>query len=270
MLNLPVVDTGTKAKYPQRVRFSKTCTCQTDKIYGKLCLDFRKTELVLKMTGSSCMKKHFLMLVVYGAALCLLIVPGLSCVGYDQGTTGDDWSFWTEDEFKALITPECQLVKNCLQDVLGAPPYELSQVGFDNIRDWVAANIEYKTDEEQWGVDEYWQTPEETLSLRTGDCEDFAILLCTLLRAYGIDEERVYVAIGVDNKGYGHAFLIEDWYLDGEWRAIEPQAGIQTFPPGRRFKDYSLADFKLLRDYEIILGFNDLYYYDESFPWDED
>jgi hypothetical protein len=239
-------------------------------VYGKLYLDFEKRQNTTRNERGFSVKKRFLMLFISGIALVVLIVSGSSCVGYDQGMTGDDWSLWTEDEFKALITPECQLVKNCLQDVLGAPPYELSQVGFDNIRDWVAANIEYKTDEEQWGVDEYWQTPEETLSLRTGDCEDFAILLCTLLRAYGIDEERVYVAIGVDNKGYGHAFLIEDWYLDGEWRAIEPQAGIQTFPPGRRFKDYSLADFKLLRDYEIILGFNDLYYYDESFPWDED
>jgi hypothetical protein len=42
------------------------------------------------------------------------------------------------------------------------------------------ASIEYKTNEEQRGVDEYWQTPEETLSLRSGDCEDCAILLCTL------------------------------------------------------------------------------------------
>jgi hypothetical protein len=216
------------------------------------------------------MKKCFIILLVCGAALILLLVSGLSCVSYDPGLPADHWSFWTEDEFKALITPECQLVKDCLQDILGAPPYELSQVGFDNIRDWVAINIDYMSDEEQWGVDDYWQTPEETLSLRTGDCEDFAILLCTLLRAYGIDAERVYVAIGVDDKGQGHAFLIEDWYLDGEWRAVEPQAEAEPFPPGRRFKDFNLADFLLLRNYEIIAAFNDFYYYDESFPWDVD
>jgi len=219
------------------------------------------------------MKKYFLMLVVCGAALSLLIVSGLSCVGYDQGTTGDDWSSWDADKFKDFITLDSSSIVECLQDIdpphEGDPADQPTQDGFDAIRDWVAANVEYKTDEEQWGVEEYWQTPEETLSLRTGDCEDFAILLCTLLRAYGIDEEHIFVAIGVDDKGYGHAFLIENWYLDGEWRAIEPQVEAEPFHPGQRFKDFNLTDFLLLRHCEIITAFNDLHYYDESFPWDE-
>jgi len=218
------------------------------------------------------MKKHFLMLLICGAALGLFVMSGLSCVAYYQGTTADDWSSWDEGKFKDFITLDSPCIAECLQNIdppyEGDPPNQPTKDGFDAIRDWVAANIEYKTDEEQWGVGEYWQTSEETLSLGSGDCEDFAILLCTLLRAYGIGEEQLYVAVGVDEEGYGHAFLIENWYLDGEWRAIEPQVGAQTFPPGRRFEDYNLANFKLLRDYEIITAFNDLYYYDESFPWD--
>jgi predicted transglutaminase-like cysteine proteinase len=218
------------------------------------------------------MKNHFLVPLVCVAALGLLIISSSGCASYQQGNTGDDWSSWDADKFKDFITVSSSSVAECLQNI--DPPYEgdppqPTKDGFDTIRDWVAANIEYKTDEEQWGVDEYWQTPDETLSLKSGDCEDFAILLCTLLRAYGIGKEHIYVAIGVDDEGYGHAFLIEDWYLDGEWRALEPQAGAQTFPPGRRFEDYSLADFRLLRDYEIILALNDSYYYDESFPWDD-
>ncbi len=220
------------------------------------------------------MRNNFLMLFISGITLVVLILSCFSCASYDEGTTGDDWSSWSEQEFKDFITLDSSSVIECLQGI--DPPCggnltdEPTQDGFDTIRDWVADNIEYKADEEQWGVDEYWQTPEDTLSLRTGDCEDFAILLCTLLRVYSISEEHIYVALGLDNEGYGHAFLIENWYLDGEWRAIEPQAGTQTFPPGRRFKDYSLTDFKLLRDYEIIIGFNDSYYYDELFPWDDD
>jgi predicted transglutaminase-like cysteine proteinase len=219
------------------------------------------------------MRQRLLIHSFCAAALGLLLASGLSCISYDQDTTGDDWTSWGEEKFEEFITVDAPCVAECLQII--DPPYggnltdQPTEDGFDDIRDWVAANIEYKDDEEQWGVDDYWQTPEETLSLYSGDCEDVAILLCTLLRAYGIAGEQMYVAIGVDNAGYGHAFLIENWYLDGEWRAIEPQVGTDTFPPGRRFEDYNLADFKLLRDYEIILGFNDFYYYDESFPWDE-
>lgn len=219
------------------------------------------------------MEKRFVRIMLCATALGLLLVFGPNCVGYNQGTTGDNWSSWDADRFKDLITVNSSAIAQCLQDIdpayEGDPANQPTKDGFDSIRDWVAANIQYKTDEEQWGVDEYWQTPDETLSLQSGDCEDFAILLCTLLRAYGIGKEHIYVAIGVDDQGYGHAFLIENWYLDGEWRALEPQAGAQTFPPGHRFKDYSLADFKLLHDYEIILAFNDLYFYDESFPWDD-
>jgi hypothetical protein len=156
-----------------------------------------------------------------------------------------------------------------LQGILGDPPYEPSQVGFDDIRDWVATNIDYMPDEKRWGED-YWQTPEETLSHSSGDCEDFSVLLCSLLRAYGIDAERVYVVLGIDNEEYGHAFLIENWYHDGEWRRIESQALAQLsawhswFGPPKAHPDSELYE------YEITTAFNDLYYYDESFPWDAD
>ncbi len=220
------------------------------------------------------MKKCFLIPLACGVALGLLIVSGVSCVSYDPGLPADHWSLWAEDEFKALITLDCPCIVECLQNIdppyEGDPPDQPAKDDFDAIRDWVAYNIEYKLDEDVHGVTDYWQTPEETLDLRTGDCEDFAILLCTLLRAYGIGKEHIYIAIGVDNKGYGHAFLIEDWYLDGEWRAIEPQVEAGPFHPGQRFKDFNLTDFLLLRHYEIIAAFNDFYYYDESFPWDED
>ena len=174
-------------------------------------------------------------------------------------------SQYTESEAKSHITPESRLIDDCLKGILGDPPYQPSQDGFGLIRDWVAYNIDYIQDEEQWGVNDYWQTPEETLSLCTGDCEDFAILPCTLLRAYGINENQVYVALGVDSEGYGHAFLIENWYFDGQWRAIEPQAPTKVLPGRRKF---NLVDVKL-DEYEIFTAFNDIYYYDESYPWGE-
>lgn len=217
------------------------------------------------------MKKRFLIPLACGAALGLLIVSGLSCISciiYPASSIAHELPM-TEPEFKSYITPECQSVKDALQDILGDPPYELSQVGFDDIRDWVADNIEYKSDKERWGED-YWQTPEETLSYRTGDCEDFSTLLCSLLRAYGIDAEQVYVALGVDDEEGGHAFLIEDWYYDWEWRRIESQAPAQLSSRHSWFGLPKPHPDSELDKYEITEAFNDLYYYDESFPWDED
>jgi hypothetical protein len=209
------------------------------------------------------LKKRFLTLFACGAALSLLVVSGLSCfscVFHVESPAGHGLPT-TESEFKSYITPECPWVQVTLQGILGDPPYELSRVGFDDIRDWVANNIDYKSDEDRWGED-YWQTPEETLSYSSGDCEDFSTLLCSLLRAYGIDGERIYVALGIVDEEYGHAFLIENWYHDGEWWRIESQAPASW--PSKAHPDPELYE------YEITAAFNDLYYYDESFPWDED
>lgn len=197
--------------------------------------------------------------------LAIILIAGgymaLSGSGDSVTTTSTQY---TESQLKSHITPTSRSVEDCLKSILGDPPYQLSQDGFGLIRDWVAYNIDYVADEEQWGVNDYWQTPEETLSLRTGDCEDFAILLCTLLRAYGINDNQVYVALGVDAEGYGHAFLIENWYIEGQWRAIEPQAPTKVLPGRRKF---NLVDINL-DEYEIFTAFNDTYYYDDSYPWD--
>ena len=61
--------------------------------------------------------------------------------------------------------------------------------------DWVVSNVEYRSDglfpvlpddpsDEVDYWDELWQFPNETLSLRQGDCEDMAILLCSMIRCY--------------------------------------------------------------------------------------
>ena len=47
--------------------------------------------------------------------------------------------------------------------------------------------IEYKFDD----VD-YWQTPEETLNLKTGDCEDYAILKWQMMVDAGINSDDIY------------------------------------------------------------------------------
>lgn len=216
------------------------------------------------------MNKHFLITLACAVMLGLLTVSGSSCINYivSPESPVTSWLPATESEFNSYITPECPSVTDALRNILGDSPYELSQVGFDNIRDWVAINIDYISDEKRWGKD-YWQTPAETLSYRTGDCEDFSILLCTLLRTYGIDAESVYVALGVDDGKDGHAFLLENWYHDGEWRRVESQSSTRLSSSNSWF-GFPTPDSRLA-EYDITAAFNDLYYNDdESFSGTEE
>ncbi len=69
--------------------------------------------------------------------------------------------------------------------------------------DWVRDNIEYKRD---MGGD-YWQSAQETLDRGTGDCEDQAILMSSLLGALGLNarvniiEEHAFSTLFVSQDG---------------------------------------------------------------------
>lgn len=68
--------------------------------------------------------------------------------------------------------------------------------------------VQYKADEpDMLGSAEYYQYPEETLYLRTGDCEDYAILTVAILREMGYDAEVLvsyeHSLAGVNVNGMG-------------------------------------------------------------------
>lgn len=147
------------------------------------------------------------------------------------------------------ITPDDPAIQQMVQETL-AGWWRWAYNDFNALREWVAMNIYYKSDPEVHGVDEFFQLPAETLKLRSGDCEDFAFLLVSLLRAYGVPADQVYVGIGQSADGeVHHAYVVERWYT-GEWRAIEPQAGVWT----------TVLLGEMLEDYELYLSFNDQEY----------
>lgn len=66
----------------------------------------------------------------------------------------------------------------------------------------------YIVDSKNWGKSDYWATPIEFMA-RGGDCEDFAIAKYVALRALGVPEERLRVAIVQDlRKNIPHAILV--------------------------------------------------------------
>lgn len=92
------------------------------------------------------------------------------------------------------------------------------------IWNYVISYTIYVYDKEAQGLADFWQFPEETLTIGKGDCEDSSWLLASLLLASGISPFCVRVCIGTiyqEGKDIGgHAFPI---YLDeaGKCRLLE-------------------------------------------------
>ena len=113
------------------------------------------------------------------------------------------------------------------------------------LRDWVGARSESVSDSVIHNETEYWQFSNETLHLETGDCEDFSILLCSLLRSNGWASDSVYVVIGEQNNQY-HAWV--RLIYEGRPYNIEPQSG--GF-------DIVIGDYLNLSGFNAICFFND-------------
>lgn len=157
---------------------------------------------------------------------------------------------WSSSEImKLFITPNNQVVESLVKEIQEAKFFLIPD--WIAIRDWVGNNIEYVHDINAHDSAEYWQLPTETLSYKAGDCEDFSILLCSLYRAVGWDEDDVYVVVGEKDGDY-HAWVKLNVWLIG-WQNIEPQAnGWNTI----------IGDFFSLSGYRAESNFNDVHSFD--------
>jgi len=130
---------------------------------------------------------------------------------------------WMQEEVEGFITPEDEIVESLVYNITGgwSDPDDWTEFWTDvkAMYDWVVENIEYRYDglypvlpDEPNGSlifwKDMWQLPNETLELKEGDCEDMAILLCSMIRAYGnreyyaeaimiVGEESAHVAVQI-------------------------------------------------------------------------
>lgn len=144
------------------------------------------------------------------------------------------------EDAKQYITPKNAEVKDAVERLFSSE-WSKSYGKFDAVREWVATQIKYRSDAAVHQASDYWQFPIETLECGTGDCEDLSLLLCTLLRASGVPEDDVYVAIG-SRKGTNeyHAYVLER-FSSGYWRMIEPQIDYSTSALSFQFFDWMLT-----------------------------
>lgn len=75
----------------------------------------------------------------------------------------------------------------------------------ESLSKWLKKNIHYKSDRI---AGDYWQPPDETLKVKTGDCEDFAILVQALLAEVNIPSEVVFIGLKKGIKSRTHAICV--------------------------------------------------------------
>src|SRR5436190_7220679 len=145
------------------------------------------------------------------------------------------------DPREFLVTDKNEVMRRTLQSdipahILTMPGADLNlfssrNVGsFDHRADVIAAFVSEKfTYKLKPGTgNDPWQFPDETLSLGSGDCEDLAFLIASLLLASGVSSFNVRVALGkcgIWRKGrrtdHPHAWVMYKTER-GYWRLIEP------------------------------------------------
>ena len=100
----------------------------------------------------------------------------------------------------------------------------------------MANKVRYISDNKNWGKSDYWETPVEFFT-RGGDCEDFAITKYTSLRALGVPDDRMRIAIVKDmEKNVPHAILIVygdkgTYVLDNQIKQMRSQNSISHYKP---------------------------------------
>jgi predicted transglutaminase-like cysteine proteinase len=96
--------------------------------------------------------------------------------------------------------------------------------------------VRYIGDKKNWDKSDYWETPIEFLSYG-GDCEDFAIAKYISLRALGVPDQAMRIAIVKDlQKGIPHAILIVytengPMVLDNQIKKMTEASDISHYKP---------------------------------------
>ena len=62
------------------------------------------------------------------------------------------------------------------------------------VNNYINQKIQYASDQEIWGVEDYWATPLELLIKKKGDCEDYAIAKYIMLKGMGVPIAKLRIA----------------------------------------------------------------------------
>lgn len=89
---------------------------------------------------------------------------------------------------------------------------------------WVYQNIKYVQDSQSHLKVDFWQTPDETWSRKTGDCEDHTLLLMKMTELAGVPVWRMKACCGYiafNDKKFGHCYPIYLREEYNEWALLD-------------------------------------------------
>jgi predicted transglutaminase-like cysteine proteinase len=143
---------------------------------------------------------------------------------------GDLASKWRAVEFEIgheeKVLADCRAQKPCpepARDLLniiaeGSGRTGRARVGLINRA--VDLAITPTADEAQWGVEDHWSSPFETLQTRRGDCEDYAIVKYVALREAGLSSADVKIVI-LRNLLPNEYHAVAAARVNGEWLILD-------------------------------------------------
>jgi len=117
----------------------------------------------------------------------------------------------TGQEGQSFITPDNPEISAKVQEITGGYSEEEIWKDYARLFRWTMGNIKYSLDSPvpllpesvdgtlEWGED-FWRTPVETIRDGTGDCEDIALLLTSMLLNYNQRKYPVWI-VGVKTSG---------------------------------------------------------------------
>jgi transglutaminase-like putative cysteine protease len=111
----------------------------------------------------------------------------------------------------AVRDPSQKIRETALQILRGVNSFS-AQAGA--IQAWVQANIEYRRDPPDV---ELVQTPQVTLQLKAGDCDDQATLTAALLQSTGHPAQ--FIAVGLNGSPLSHVFA--QTLIGQSWVSVE-------------------------------------------------
>lgn len=95
-------------------------------------------------------------------------------------------------------------------------------------------NIAYETDRRAWSQEDYWATPQETLSKGAGDCEDFAIAKYFALEKLGVPQSNMKITY-VKSTNFREAHMVLLASKDGGKNPVVlDNMTMQTLPLSKR------------------------------------